>query len=237
MKYIRIQCIMQSENSVQLNDFLGSTIRGAIISEISKNYCTKSSIDCTSCNFGVTCPNMILFHMKDYKQDNRVSNPIVINAMQLSSTMIKLDILLFAIGITSAQSIVDILKNGIKLGKTREQFKVDELYTLDSNNGQHKNIVLAETKESDDRVTRITIDFLSQTHIQKDCMTLDFTSFLKCCMYRYMSINKLTNSEPVIEFNKLVEESSEIKTVDRVIKIKSLIDFPVEHKEKMRCTA
>lgn len=41
MKYIRLRGELKSEEQIQLNSFLGSTIRGAIISGISKAYCIK----------------------------------------------------------------------------------------------------------------------------------------------------------------------------------------------------
>lgn len=222
MQYINIRTQLKSQNNILLNDFLGSTVRGAIISEISKLYCINSKLQCAACDCGVTCPNKILFNMKDYMNNNRISNPIVINAIQKDGNTIDLDILLFGIGITSIETIKCILLNGIYLGKNREKFKADNIYFLDTYCKQYNKPVLAETKNQLEEITKIVIDFISPTHIQKHCMALNFSDFLKCCMYRYMSLNQLTQSEPEIDFNDLVEKSNNIKTIERTIKLESL---------------
>lgn len=225
MRYIRIKSNLHSENEVQLNTFLGSTIRGAIISEISRLYCTNSNLQCATCDSGATCPNKTLFNMKSYIGNDRVSNPIVINAFQKCGNNIELDIVLFGIGITATDTIKDILLDGIYLGKDREHFKANKVYFLDSNNKQSEKSVLAETKNQTEEVSRVVIDFISPTHIQKDCMTLDFPDFLKCCMYRYMAVNQLTQSESEIDFTGLLENAKSIKTVERTIKIENLGRF------------
>lgn len=225
MRYIRIKSNLHSEKEVQLNNFLGSTIRGAIISEISKLYCVNEDLQCNTCDCGATCLNKTLFNMKSYMQNDRISNPIVINAFQKSSKSIELDIILFGIGITATKTIKDVLLSGIYLGKNRESFKSNRIYFLDSDNKQSEKLVLAETKSQTEEVSRIVVDFISPTHIQKDCMTLDFTDFLKCCMYRYMAVNQLTQSEPEINFNDLIESAKDIKTVERTIKLENLGRF------------
>lgn len=224
MRYIEINAELHSEKEVILNNFLGSTVRGAIISAISKLYCTHKDLQCTACNEGVTCPNKILFNMKSYMKNDRVSNTIVINAFQKCSTNIVLDIILFGIGITAAETIKDILLNGIYLGKNREQFRADKIYFLDGNK-QYEKLVLAKTKNQTENTSRVVVDFISPAHIQKECMTLDFSNFLKCCMYRYMSVNQLTQSEPEIDFHGLLENAKSIKTIERTIKIENLERF------------
>lgn len=225
MKYIRLRTKLHYENRVILNTFLGSTVRGAIISKISEIYCINKTLQCETCTCGVTCPNKVLFNMKSYIKNDRVSNPIVINAYQKDNVAIELDIILFGIGITTTETIQNILLNGIHLGKNRELFKAEQVYYIDNNGEQYNNKVLAETKIDTKDTTRVIIDFISPTHIQKDCMALEFSDFLKCCMYRYMSLNQLTQSEPEIDFKGLLEESKEIKTIEKTIKIENLARF------------
>lgn len=232
MKYIRIKANLHSEKEVELNTFLGSTVRGAIISEIGKLYCVNDNISCDACDCGATCPNKTLFNMKSYMKNDRISNPIVINAHQTCGTAIGLDIVLFGIGISATETISNVLIDGVYLGKNREHFKANKVHYIDGNNKQYENKVLAETKVSDEEVTRIVVDFISPTHIQKECMTLDFSDFLKCCMYRYMSLNQLTQSEPEIDFNGLLEDSKSIRTVEKTIKVENLGRFSGRTKVK-----
>lgn len=232
MQYIRLKTKLHSENEIMLNTFLGSTIRGAIISEISKLFCINNTLQCNQCTCGVICPNKVLFNMKSYMKNDRISNPIVINAFQSSNNTIELGIILFNIGITATEAIKEILLNGICLGKNRELFKAEQVYYVDSNGKQSINQVLAETKISTESTSRVVIDFISPTHIQKECMALEFSDLLKCCMYRYMSINQLAQSEPEIDFKGLLEESKEIKTIEKTIKIENLARFSGRTKVK-----
>lgn len=232
MQYIRLKTKLHSENEIMLNTFLGSTVRGAIISEISKLFCINNTLQCNQCTCGVICPNKVLFNMKSYMKNDRISNPIVINAFQSSNNTIELGIILFNIGITATEAIKEILLNGICLGKNRELFKAEQVYYVDSNGKQSINQVLAETKISTESTSRVVIDFISPTHIQKECMALEFSDLLKCCMYRYMSINQLAQSEPEIDFKGLLEESKEIKTIEKTIKIENLARFSGRTKVK-----
>lgn len=185
----------------------------------------KKDLNCATCSCGATCPNKVLFNMKEYIGHSKVSNPIVINAYQPDDNYIDLDVKLFGIGITSAKTMETILTEGIYLGKNRERFRADRINYIDSHNKHYDQMILAETKDEVEDINKITVDFISPTHIQKDCMDLVFQDFLRCCMYRYMALNELTHSEPEIDFNNLVESAREVRTIEKIIKTENLGRF------------
>lgn len=209
MKFVKITARLKADRAVELNQFTGSTVRGALISSLSKSFCAKRNVECDSCDAGITCPNKILFNMGEYTDDNWISNPIVINADYLESGEIDIVIKLFGLGSMSAQSIVMVLKNGLYLGKERDKFTPVGDVSVE--------IMRRDSIEVQPFKGRLRVNFVSPAHLQKWRLNLDFCDFMRCCMYRYMSINRLSNSEPIINYKRLLEDSNKIKLISKDI--------------------
>lgn len=142
MDYINITCILNSYTGVNLDDLTYSNVRKALIYEIGDMYCNKQTMNCETCNCGTKCLNKVLFYTSNE------NNLIEINAKAKSNRQIALDIKLFGNGMSSAKTIMEILRKGILLGEEEVLFSGGLIYTLDEDGVKTPWINILKTKET-----------------------------------------------------------------------------------------
>lgn len=216
MNIVKLETTLKAENNIWLPDFLGSTLRGALISRLSKKYCTSRNLECRQCENHI-CINKQLFNNWEETQSNNTSaNPIIINAktLQNPSNQIELEIILLGSAIIYTEIIVDTLKEGIFI-KNKELFTATNVET---------SIIDTELIKNKYSSGKIKVELLSETSIPSSMMSLDFKQLIRAVLIRYKAVGETLGLNMNYSYKELTEAAnSKIKLENRNIKTTELI--------------
>lgn len=214
MKYIRTNILLKSDNPIRLNEWTGSTIRGAICNKLLRNDCVRKDHNCKECNMRDICANAILFQGKASGQP---ANPIVINTnyygvKDLCSNIVEFELVLVGHAVLVYKNILDILQEGIdicykkfKLLKYDEDVQIEELKNIELSN--HIKIVFE---------SGVNLEWLA---LKED---LTFRNFIRAVLIRTKVMYTSLGIESNYSYQDLLEKAEKIELVSQKKEIVTL---------------
>ena len=235
MYYTNINIKMKSDTdlnelvdkNIQLNYWLGSRVRGALIRELSKISCIKDELHCEECNAGIICPVKALFN----RTENNTANPIVINNKIISNREFNLDITLIENAIIFREIIKDILIDGINIDikNIKLLFKATDVRYKDDN----EICRVDKYKISNKSYSKVKVNFKYPVRLQQSATSLEFYDLIRVIMTRFRSIQRITKEEYTFDYKELLEEAKNIKIESININRIDLHRYSSKHKKKM----
>ena len=191
MKVLKSNIVLQLERPTILNNWSGSTLRGALYSSFNHIGDEKSK-----------AANEVLFNTGN-KDNSLITNTIVIAGWDTDkiSNKANFEITLFGEGIGYYDSILNILKNGVDLNGVRA--------TLSSEQSAEVNV---ETKLS---ITGDTLTLLFQTpvHFKKSFLDLSFKNMLRAMLLREKAVKKTCGMDYDMDYDGLLDEADKIQKI------------------------
>lgn len=216
MKIVKLETTLKAENNIWLPDFLGSTLRGALISRLSKKYCTSKNLECRQCKNHI-CINKQLFNNWDETQGNNTSaNPIIINAKTLHnpSNQIELEIILLGSAVIYSEIIANTLEEGLII-KNKELFVATDVDTT---------IIDLDSIENKYSSGKIKVSLQSQTSLPSSMMGLDFKQFIRAILIRYKAVGEILGLDMNYSYKELTESANDkVSLENKSINIKELV--------------
>lgn len=220
MQYTIINARMQCDksikelldNNIELNYWLGSTIKGAIVNQLKKKYCGFITLKCESCESGITCPIQALFNEKHIQTQGNTSNTIIINTdiekKNLYTNKFNLEIILLSYGILYKDMILEVLREGIK-------FKIhgNEIEFYPTNIETEDKLDSNQQDYTEKSATFLKIKTESPLKIQNSASDLSFKQLLRIMMTRIDSVGVLENNEKIYNTDILNQAEQDVKIV------------------------
>lgn len=214
--------IYNDDSSIELNYWLGSTVRGALIKSLKDEYCINNQLDCDNCNIGIICPIKGLFNTKT--SDSNKANPIILNNRIINNKEFILDITLLANGIMYRELIKDILKEGLLINSHGRSivFRASNIKCTDIHNVDAYRL-------SDKNYNKVIINFKSPVSLQSSAIKLEFKDLIRIAMTRFRSIQNISSEEYTFSYQELIDKAKEIKTMNKKIEYVNLFRYSTKH--------
>ena len=258
-RFIVLEVSLKCLEKATLNSYHGSMIRGVIGQTLRKVSCTKGkSTDCGQCSSFKSCPYANVFYSIDKSSEDMLTkvttipNPFVVYPLMKGKEKfeegesLKFNLTLFGKAISYLHYFIHAL-NEIKergLGSGRKKFELE--YIKDIKTGEM--ILIGDELSCKDirgykldieplNVKRITLEFdtpLRIKHEGKPAGTIDFEIAMKNILRRIAMAHEYFMDKKIdIDYKKLIDESSGIKTVKTNIRWKKLTRFSSRAKRKL----
>lgn len=226
---IRLEVYMKSEHKANLQNWLGSAIRGAIGTELIKySCCMEKKAECEKCPEILNCAVKTLYHTGSSEKSDVVINPYIIYCEKglVNGSEICFEVILFGEGVKTYKEIIKVLYRGIKIGAERESFNLVKIMDKIKNQVIFDGVTWSELEESflnnisnKNKVSRIKVKFLSMYNAkQKDVNAVDFSYFIRGCMRRVSATLKQNDIPLDVDFGELVKYIDNVKVVEKNLK-------------------
>lgn len=203
IRYIRDKITIKSDKPVRLNQWTGSTLRGAICNKLMKD-CIRKDRNCAECESYIMCPNAILFNNKQTKEST--INPVIINSNyygieNIWTNTIEFELVLFGTGLIAYNNVIEALKDGIVVGNAN--FKLCK---------HDENIEIKGLKDLDLGDT-IRVSFDSPLNIRwlEVGAKFEFRDLMKAILIRTKAVYDLMEIEQDYSYLDLLKKAEKIK--------------------------
>lgn len=205
IKYIKDKITIKSDKPIRLNQWTGSTLRGAICNKLMQD-CIRKDRNCGECDHYIMCPNAILFNNKQTKEN--IINPIIINSNyygidNILTNTIEFELVLFGSGLIVYNNVIEVLKQGVNICHT--DFKLCK-HTENIEIEGFKDLELGE---------HIKVSFESPLNLRwlKVGARFEFRDLMKAILIRTKAVYDLMEIEQDYSYLDLLEKAEKIKLV------------------------
>lgn len=230
IKYIRDKITIKSDRPIRLNQWTGSTLRGAICNKLMQD-CIRRDRNCGECDSYVMCPNAILFNNKMTKEN--IINPVIINSNyygidNIMTNTIEFELVLFGSGLLVYNNVLEVLKEGVDISHTN--FKLCK-HTEDIEIESLKNLELSN---------HIKVSFDSPLNLRwlKIGAKFEFNDLMKAILIRTKAVYDLMNMEQDYRYLDLLEKAEKVEVVRQDTSYVNMVRNSKKNGEnKLKCLA
>lgn len=216
---LNIDIILKSDSKATLNNWCGSTIRGALSNSLMHRYCKSKDKNCSKCMNHNFCPVGIVFNTANNEDGQLNTNPVIINAFYAKDTItneIKFNLVLFGNATMAIQNILIELLSGIELGRNRTVFKLKNAYYSGTDEsifekGKLGVLKLHKYPEITLNSNVLHVKFESPMVCKQSIKDMSFKSFIRACLIRDKAIYNTLGIEIDFDYKDLLEKAENIE--------------------------
>lgn len=216
--YIIMDVKMRAASPVSLPEWMSSTIRGAIGTEMLSCLCKDGSYKCENCS--ENCSAGLLFSTATSDKSEEALNPYIISGDEFDGEFLKFRMTLFSTGTRAVSDVVSVLRKGLNLGSGRTHFSLESI--TDSMTGKtiFDGLLQLEAEVHkyefcDEQAKCIRVDFLSPYKTKISVEKFEFEQLMRAALRRVSTVYRQLGSEPGFDYKGLISRAADVITLEK----------------------
>lgn len=225
---MKVDITLKSDRAIRLNDWTGSTIRGALSHNLMRKRCISKDKKCEECSIKV-CPVGVLFNTPKHNTKQILSNPIIVESFSNNeqTDTINIHLTLFGTGTMYLQNILMELEDGICIGNTRTVFYLESARYSETGEEIFKDGLLTKVRYTSPKKLDIEdsmkITLITPLYAKDSFISLEFEQFMRAVLLRVEAVYRTVGITDYIPRKELLDKASNIKVLNKRLYVKRMV--------------
>lgn len=218
ISYIKMNIKMRAEGFAELPEWTGSTIRGAIGTELLSALCIRGDGEYRCGECAEKCSAGILYASGSEAPNEQSVSPYIVSAGENSfdGENIEFGITLFSEGVKAAEDVLKILKKGLMLGASRVRFRLESVEDAVTDDVIYDGLCMIRPEIHEilpeyEYAEKLYVEFLTPYKTKVSAREFGFEQLVRAMLRRISTVMRLEGTEPDFDYQLLVEKASHVK--------------------------